>query len=145
MPHSLYDLAPLEPLIASGCQLLTPNYRLARRIKSEWDARRSASGDRVWEPLAVQPLESWLMAQWERALAQGLVAPLVPLSQGQAVELWQQVIAEEEQLSGQYHLLRPAAAADLARQAHDILLRWQVDPVEEHNRQAFTLDADCGT
>ena len=145
MPHSLYDLAPLEPLIASGCQLLTPNYRLARRIKSEWDARRSASGDRVWEPLAVQPLESWLMAQWERALAQGLVAPLAPLSQGQAVELWQQVIAEEEQLSGQYHLLRPAGAADLARQAYDILLRWQVDPGEEHNRQAFTLDADCGT
>ena len=145
MPHSLYDITPLEPLIASGCQLLTPNYRLARRIKSEWDARRSASGDRVWEPLAVQPLESWLMGQWERAQAQGLVAPLTPLSQGQAVELWQQVIAEEELLSDQYHLLRPAAAADLARQAYDTLLRWQVDPGEEHMGQAFSLDADCGT
>jgi probable DNA repair protein len=141
----LFDITPLEPLVEAGFVLLTPNFRLARRIKAEWDTRRLANGELVWLPLKVQPLESWLLAQWERAVSLHLVPALTPLNPAQVKELWQQVIAQEERQSDDYHLLRPSAAAELAGQARDSLLRWEVDMTAEGIRQSFNFDADCGT
>lgn len=145
MPRSLYDIAPLEPLVEAGFVLLTPNFRLARRIKAAWDASRAAAGRSVWEPLPVLPLESWLEQQWQRAVALGLLPAAVQIDGAQAGQLWQQVIAQQENDAGQYHLLRPAAAAELAGQARDILLRWQVDTRAAGVRQEFTLEADRAT
>ncbi|HDY81800.1 MAG TPA: hypothetical protein ENH48_02445, partial [Halieaceae bacterium] len=141
----LFDITPLQPLVEAGFVLLTPNFRLARRIKAQWDARHLANGEVVWQPLKVQPLESWLLAQWERAVSLELVPALAPLNPAQVLQLWQQVIAQEEQQSGNYHLLRPSAAAELAGQARDSLLRWEVDMTTEGIRQSFNFDADCGT
>ena len=145
MTRTLYDISPLFPLVESGFVLLTPNYRLARRIKSEWDAHQARSGATVWEPVSVQPLESWLQQQWQRAVALGLLPPLLEISAGQSLELWQQVIAKQESDTDQYHLLRPAAAAELASQARETLLRWQVDTTQAATRQLFGMDTDCAT
>ena len=145
MTGKLFDITPLEPLVEAGFVLLTPNFRLARRIKAEWDARRLANGEVVWQPLKVQPLESWLLAQWQRAVNLDLVPALAPLNPAQVLELWQQAIAQEERQSDDYHLLRPSAAAELASQARDSLLRWEVDMTAEGIRQSFNFDADCGT
>lgn len=145
MSRHFYDIDPLLSLVDAGYTLLTPTARLSRRIKAEWDGRNAASDKVVWEPLPVQPLESWLLAQWERALVMGLVPPLAPLKPAQQLQLWQQVIAEEERQSGDYHLLRPSAAAELANQARENLLRWEQDMSSESIRQCFKLDADCGT
>lgn len=143
MARKLYDTTPLRPLVAQGYVLLTPNFRLARRIRSEWDAQCVARGERVWESLPVLPLESWLLQRWEEAVASSLLPPQVQLSQAQALLLWQQAIAAEERDSHRYHLLRPAAAAEIAQQARDSLLRWQVDTARASIRQLFRLDADC--
>jgi ATP-dependent helicase/nuclease subunit B len=145
LPHTLYDLTPLEPLIEEGYTLLTPNYRLARRVKAEWDAQQISAGHRVWEPLPVYPLESWLLQRWEEALRENLVPARVPLSQGQLLEVWQQVIAQEERHCDTYHLLRPSAAAEQAKQARETLLRWQVSMADSAIRSEFLLDEDCGT
>lgn len=145
MSASLFDIDPLVPLVEAGFTLLTPNFRLARRIKSEWDQRQAARGERAWEPLPVQPLESWLLQQWEQAVSDGLAAPLMLLPPAQALELWQQEITRQERESDGYHLLRPAAAAELASQARDTLLRWQVDLSDPGVGQQFTLDTDCAT
>ena len=145
MSHSLFDIAPLEPLIEDGFVLLTPNFRLARRIKAEWDARQVSNGVQAWESLAVQPLESWLLGQWERAVSLDLAPALLPLNPAQLLQVWQQVIAQEERQSGDYHLLRPSAAAELVSQARDSLSRWEVDMAAEGIRQSFNLDKDCGT
>ncbi len=145
MAQGLYNITPLEPLIAAGYTLLTPNFRLARRIKSQWDARCVAAGRQVWDPLSVQPLESWLLAQWELAVSLDLLPPVTPLTSAQALELWRQVISEHELHSPDYHLLQPAAAAELACHARDILRRWQVDMHGRGTRQLFDLDRDCGT
>lgn len=145
MAQGLYDITPLEPLIKEGCILLTPNFRLARRIKAQWDARRVAAGERVWEPLPVQPLESWLLGQWELAVSLGLLPPVTPIGSTQAMELWRQVIYQQERHSSDYHLLRHGAAAELASQARDILRRWQVDMNDQGIRQLFGLERDCGT
>ncbi len=111
MPRTLYDITPLVPLVESGFVLLTPNQRLTRRIKSEWDSRMAASGAIVWEPIKVQPLESWLQTQWLLAVNLGLIPALMQIGPALALELWQQVIAGDERDSGSYSLLRPAAAA----------------------------------
>ena len=145
LARKLYDTAPLQPLVAAGYVLLTPNFRLARRIKSEWDAQCAARGERVWESLPVLPLESWLLQRWEEAVANSLLAPQVQLGQAQTLLLWQQAIAAEERDSDRYHLLRPAAAAEIAQQARDSLLRWQVDTAAASIRQLFRLDTDCDT
>ncbi|MCB1676725.1 MAG: hypothetical protein KDI01_10565, partial [Halioglobus sp.] len=142
---SLFDIAPLEPLIASGYTLLTPNVRLARRIRVQWNEHCLAGGRRVWPTLAVEPLESWLLGQWQRAVARGLIPPLAPLGPAQSLALWEQVIARQEQESGDYHLLRPAAAARQAAQARDLLLRFEVDTARASIQQLFKLDLDCHT
>ncbi|MBP6723233.1 MAG: PD-(D/E)XK nuclease family protein [Halioglobus sp.] len=144
MTRRLYDIGPLEPLIKAGFVLLTPNQRLARRIKSEWDARCAAAGARVWEPIPVLPLESWLERQWQQAVSTGLLPALIQINEAQAMQLWQQVIAQDERESGQYHLLRPAAAAEVASDARNALLRWQVDTRDPAIRQQFSLEVDCG-
>ena len=41
------------------------------------------------------------------------------------------------------HLLRPAAAAELASQARETLLRWQVDTAQANTRQLFGMDTEC--
>jgi len=145
LTRSLYDIGPLEPLIKGGFVLLTPNQRLARRIKSEWDARCVAAGARVWEPIPVLPLEIWLERQWQQAVSAGLLPALIQINEAQAMQLWQQVIAQDERESGQYHLLRPAAAAEVASDARNALLRWQVDTRAPAIRQQFSLEVDCGS
>lgn len=145
MPRNLYDIDPLLPLIQRGFVLLTPNFRLARRIKAEWDARRIASGERTWEPLPVYPLEGWLVDQWRRAVTLELIPPAALLGQAQQLLIWQQVITEDENRHQQYHLLRPAAAAELASQARENGVRWCLDMGSEAVRQRFTLDEDCAT
>lgn len=145
MSRSLYDLSPLEPLLAEGYVVLTPNARLARRIKSEGERLRAAAGEGAWPSLPVRSLERWLLDQWQRAMALGLLPPATLLDEPRVLELWRQVIAEDERRSGGYHLLRPGAAAELAARARDSLLRWEVDLANDGNRQAFGFDADCAT
>jgi ATP-dependent helicase/nuclease subunit B len=145
LAQGLYDITPLEPLIREGRVLLTPNSRLARRIVAEWDTRCIAAGQQTWEPPAVLPLESWLLQQWELAISLGLLNPVTPLNPAQEIELWRQVIGEQERESNDYHLLRPGSAAETASQARDTLLRWQVDFRDRHIRQLFNLERDCDT
>jgi ATP-dependent helicase/nuclease subunit B len=139
----LYDITALEPLIRQGYTLLTPNFRLARRIKAQWDALQMAAGLRVWEPLSVQPLEPWLLAQWEDAVSRGGLPPRVVLTAAQATEVWRQIISHKQQQSPGLQLLRPSGAAEIATQARDTLLRWQVDWNRPDIRQQFELDGDC--
>jgi probable DNA repair protein len=145
LAQRLYDIAALEPLIRRGFTLLTPNHRLARHIKSQWDELRAAAGERTWLPLSVHALENWLIGRWELAVSQALLPPVVPLSEAQALELWRQVIVAQQGQSAQHPLLLPSAAAEIAHQARDRLRRWQVDIASPGVRQLFSLDRDCET
>ncbi|CAA0119403.1 ATP-dependent helicase/deoxyribonuclease subunit B [Halioglobus japonicus] len=145
MALGLYDITALEPLIRQGYTLLTPNFRLARRIKAEWDALQDAQGMRVWEPLSVQPLEVWLQEQWEAAVSSNLLAQRIVLTSAQAVEIWRQLISQMQNQTPDLQLLRPSGAAELAAQARDTLLRWRVDWRTPGIRQQFELDGDCCT
>ncbi|MFK8048815.1 MAG: PD-(D/E)XK nuclease family protein [Halioglobus sp.] len=143
--HSFYNLEPLKPLIESDFTLLTPNFRLARRIKAVWDAQQLEAGRRAWTPLKVMPLESWCADQWALAVERGLLNSSVVINDAQAIEIWQRVIDKHQSMSSQYSLLRPGAAASIAQQARENLLRWQVDLTSPETIQQFELDADCST
>lgn len=145
MAQCLYDITAIEPLIRRGFTLLTPNHRLARHIKSQWDALRAAAGERTWQPLSVYPLEPWLLSRWELAVSTALLPPVVPLSETQALELWRQVIVAQQAQAGQFPMLLPSASAELAHQARDRLQRWRVDLSSTSIRQSFALDKDCET
>ncbi|WP_328799332.1 PD-(D/E)XK nuclease family protein [Sediminihaliea albiluteola] len=140
----LYNIEQLQGYIEQGYQLLTPNLRLARRIKAEWDRSQAASGARVWRPLAVRPLEQWLYQQW---LSRSLSRPSlrrIPIGQGQALALWRQIIRNQIEHSG-LQLLQPDAAAAMAEQARGNLLRWQISLQQEAIAAEFALDQDCAT
>ena len=141
----LYDIEPLVPLVQSGFTLLTPNIRLARRIKQEWDLWQCSQGLSTWEPMPVFALEAWLQRQWVAARRADRVASRSLLDASRAHELWLDIIQRERLATGDYSLLQPAAAADLAARARDQLLRWQVDVTSTAVRSRFTLDPDCAT
>lgn len=143
--HNLYDLSVLEPLLESGGLLLTPNFRLARRIKSEWDARQVQKGLDVWRPVQVHALENWLLQCWQRAVDQGLILPRVRIDALQAREMWTGVIDDDRRENGEYSLLQAGAAGEMAQQARDTLLRWRVEVNAATVRSEFQLDADCAT
>lgn len=137
-----YHINPLLPLIQAGFQLLTPNLRLARQIKAEWDRDQASSGARAWRPLAVQPLESWLRQQWLQRCAREARLRRVVLDQGQSLALWRRIIAADQQ-QGDYQLLQADATAALAQQARNTLLRWRQSVREESLAREFSLDPDC--
>ncbi len=143
--HSLYNLEPLKPLIEADFTLLTPNFRLARRIKTVWDTQQVKEGRRAWTPVKVMPLESWLVAQWNLAVEWGLLDANIVISEAQAIEIWQRVIVKHQHTSSQYSLLRPSSAATIAQQARENLIRWQVDLSSPAVNQEFEFDADCST
>lgn len=145
MAQRLYDIAALEPLIRDGFTLLTPNQRLARRIKAQWDARRAAAGEGAWQPLPVHTLEDWLHSRWELAVSHRLLPPSVPLGAAQTMEMWRQVVVAQQARSKDHHLLLPAAAAEFANQARELMRRWHLDPTDPGVRQLFALDRDCDT
>jgi ATP-dependent helicase/nuclease subunit B len=143
--NRLFDIATLKPLVDEGFTLLTPNFRLARRIKSVWDQDQTAQGRTVWEQAGVLPLESWLQQRWHTAVELGLLKPRTLIDDGQALELWQMLVASHDAQSEQYTLLRPSAAARLAHEARENMLRWLVDARDPSVQQEFKLSLDCDT
>ena len=110
---------------------------------AEWGAAQADSGHTVWEPLKAYPLQSWLRARWAEAVERGLLLPLAVTTSLQEQQLWQQVIAEHAVQTNAVPLLRVQAAAELAAQARQRLLRWQVKTNEPRICQLFELESDC--
>ena len=143
--HKLFDIEPLLPFIKDGCTVLTPNLRLARRVTRAWDHYQRGMGNSSWPTLAAQSVDNWLMARWQHYVALGELAPRKIMSADQAAELWLQEIERSDTQGETLNLLRPGAAAALAQQARDTLLRWRLDPHLQSNKQYFDLEADCET
>ncbi|WP_162846022.1 PD-(D/E)XK nuclease family protein [Seongchinamella sediminis] len=141
----LFDLGRLQALLDDGVLLLTPNLRLARRIKAEWDRQQMGAGKQVWRPAAVKALEHWLEQCWQAAVNKGQVEAGRVLTGQQESELWRLVIEDDRAQHGEYSLLQSGSAADLARQARDNLLRAQLDMARPAVASEFRLDPDCST
>lgn len=98
--------------------VITPNYRLARRIRLAWGRKQANKGHQAWATPAVYSLEQW----WLFCLGQLEQAPLLA-SQEQQQILWESCVREHRESS---RLLRVASAAREAQQAWLSLLQWQL-------------------
>jgi probable DNA repair protein len=141
--HPFYDIAPLVPLIEEGRTLLTPNNRLALRLKEEWNWYQSRLGKKVWATLPVAALESWLTEQWRSAVACGLLESRQRLSRAQELQLWRKVIGQCQQDAASRPIINLAGAAELACKARNALIDAQVSLEHGATRRHFEQDTDC--
>jgi hypothetical protein len=120
-----FPFSPRASLIQAaeqGATLITPNRRLARAIKREFDAEQIKRGRSAWPAADILPYSAFLERSWSELARFERGATL--LSAEQEIALWERMIAGSPQ--GEI-LLNPAAAA---RQAHDA---WAI-------RHAFRID-----
>lgn len=145
MNPGFYNIEPLAPYLATGDLVLTPNFRLARQVKAEWDRSQAAEEHRHWPAASVMPLEQWLLQQWRDLRTKGQVERRALLDDIAAREIWLQVIAQDQSQHSDYSLLQGGAAAEQAMHAYSHLYRWQV-PVQAASISAkFDQDQDCAT
>lgn len=133
-----YNFYPIDSLVehlASGRPVITPNHRLARRIKLAWGRHQLANGRRAWQTPDVLSLEHWWQACYRERRLAGDDLPLV-LTPLQERALWLQAV----QSSADIALLRPAVASELAAEAYRNLLLWQIDWREQAQQFSFGED-----
>jgi ATP-dependent helicase/nuclease subunit B len=136
---NFYDVQPLAHWLQAGVPVITPNYRLARHIKLAWAQRQQQAGIQTWETPLVMSIEHWWLHC--RTLADPWGEESLQLAtEAQELELWQRCVSENPASSA---LLRPRAAARLARDAYRNLLLWQLDHRNEPLATEFRLSADA--
>ena len=133
-----YPVDTLAEPLAASCPILTPNHRLARRIKLAWGQHQQASGKSSWETPLVMSLEHWWLHCYQQSRLAGLALPGL-LTPAQDEALWLAAVSESEAAAA---LLRPGTAATLARQAYTNLTLWSVDLASPDIQQQFSFGED---
>ncbi len=123
---SLFDVGPLWQSLISGQLILTPNQRLASRIRSAFAIAASEAGHDVVFTPAVYSLNQWLDQCWLDLLmnADPLALDVTVLSATQEQALWEKIVADSSYGSA---LLRPSATAQQAIAAFRTLVDWRQD------------------
>ena len=138
---SLFDVQPILETLSTGQLILTPNQRLASRIRAAYAIYCSERGQKVVDTPAVYSLSQWLDRCWQQLLisASPLAVDRLPLSVTQQQLLWEQIVSGSEYGTA---LLRPAATAVQAISAYRHLIDWQQDVASESLRALFAGDED---
>lgn len=111
-PVTTVDRTAVAQACAQGASVVTPNRRLARALKREFDQAQVDAGKAVWTSADVLPWDAFLIRCLQEAGCEGQV--LSPL---QDLVLWREVIAQ----SALGALLLSDAAARSAQQAWALL------------------------
>ena len=134
-----YDINPLAERLARGDLVLTPNHRLARRIRQAYGVHLSESGAHSWETPQVMSLEHWLTHCYQQLQLRGEVLPALATPR-QLLALWTECIRDNSRSAS---LLRPRATAQLALDAWQNLRLWQLDWRVEPLASRFRYDLDA--
>ncbi len=136
--NSFYPIDSLVEPIAAGRIVLTPNHRLARRIKLAWGQYMAGQGSQAWPTPQVMSLDHWWQHCYRTRVMAGDELPgLIGPAQEQA--LWLQCVESSDSAAA---LLRPTTAAELARDAYSNLLLWNLDWRSEGVAQQFRFGED---
>ncbi len=122
----LFDVESLENALTGGALVLTPNLRLARKIREAWGLRRQGAGERVWRAPRVLALDAWIQDCW-LSLVDAAYAPAltgIPARPFQETLVWEQAIAGDEKFPPES---RADRYADLARQGWQLARQWRLD------------------
>lgn len=121
--------------VRDGATVVTVNRRLARDLVDRFERERLAAGDRVWATPDILPLDAWLLARHDDALAAGFVEePRLP--DCLLREYWRAAIDADDAL----WLLDPDRMAEEALVAHALAARWYIDTRTD---AGATPDADA--
>ena len=94
-----YPVASLADALASGVPVLTPNHRLARRIRVAWGQLQRQRNHVAWETPRVMSLDHWWSRCYQSARQQGSELPGVATTTQQRA-LWRQVVQEDASAAG---------------------------------------------
>ncbi|HEX2652002.1 MAG TPA: hypothetical protein VHN19_18910, partial [Burkholderiales bacterium] len=109
--------ARLAEGLAAGITVVTPNRRLARALKAEFDRFQIAKGLAVWEDADILPLESFVERLYEDSLyADPSAGQPQLLSHAQEQALWESVIGKSTLLATSETAAECAKAWKLAQQ-----------------------------
>ena len=138
----LFDTTELEPLLAQGWLALTPNRRLASRIRNAAVRRAALQGSVVLPTPRVLALADWLDQLWAQYCFTSVDAgQRWLLNSDQERALWQRVVEQSD--SGE--LLRPAEAAQQAQQAYRTLALWRQLPLRREVAAEFDVSEESST
>ncbi|MEE4190424.1 MAG: PD-(D/E)XK nuclease family protein [Halieaceae bacterium] len=138
--NSEFNFYPLDALVeplSANAPILTPNHRLARRIRLAWGRYQGEQGRSAWTSPRAMSLEHWWQTCYrQRCLAGDSLPGLLNPQQERA--LWLQCVEASDQVT----LLRPAVAAELAADAWRNLTLWKIDWRDAATAQQFLFAED---
>lgn len=127
-PHlnPLFSPDTIKDAIESGHLILTPNFRLARKIEEAWQLDQIQSGIKSWLRPNILALEGWFDQLWHQLLDSAYDRALAgaPLSPEKERWFWETVIAGDNSLAAN---INPDSFIDIARKGWQLLHQWQVD------------------
>jgi probable DNA repair protein len=114
----------LAQRIEAGCAVITPNRRLAARLKHEYDARQAAAGKPAWPTADILPFSAFVERAYRDALYSSDAAGLpVLLAPAQEQALWETVVRESDPGAA---LLAVSETAAVAREAWRLAHAWHM-------------------
>jgi probable DNA repair protein len=120
-----------------GATVLTGNNRLSGVLIDQFDSFNVTNNNTAWSSPDVMPLSSWLIKNWEDAVALGLIASdTLLLSNEQEYQLWEAIIKQSSYGNG---LLRISATAKSVRDAWHLLQSWNL----QHDCSEFQNSDDA--
>ena len=125
MMRPLFDIATLKKDIEAGALILTPNNRLATKIRQAWGQYQQQCGNTSWAQPEIYAIEQWIHEQWLQCCDAGIEqasAGMVISPQMEQI-LWEQVIEDDSEKPD--HLLA-SGFASLARSSYSVVQRWQI-------------------
>ena len=124
---TFFDIKPLQNALVNNELIITANQRLCNKIKDAWAEHQQQSGKGAWYTPNIYSYGSWLNTNWFELQSQlyDNTHRLCLLSDDKELWLWQKIIAESN--AGK-SLLLIKAAAEAAKQAHNVLNAWQISP-----------------
>lgn len=125
MMRPLFDIATLKKDIEAGALVLTPNNRLATKIRQAWGQYQQQCGSTCWAQPEIYAIEQWMHEKWLQCCDAGIEqasAGMVITPQMEQI-LWEQIIEDDSEKPD--HLLA-SGFASLARTSYSIVQRWQI-------------------
>ncbi len=109
-------LAPsLSAAARDGATIVTPNNRLARRLRALYDDAQRSAGLRTWQAASILPWPTWLGALWLELIERAPQPSTHLLSTAQSSLLWRTIVGADSTPSAS--LLDVGGAVDLAQRA----------------------------
>ena len=137
----LYKVEAIATYLEQGVPIITPNQRLASRIKNAWNYQRGDSGVKSWRTADVSAIENWFHASWQKytfGSPRDHCKKLI-LDQYAIQQLWCTCIKNSTR--GQA-LLKISATAKQAGNAYKNIKLWRLDMTSDVVRQQFAMDDD---